>query len=306
MSAKTDRGWGDYEVPLFTSIGAGYEAVEDLKILDHMQEWVEKGKESLTAKNFENTDEYDIVLDGRAMASIVEGTFGGALQYDRAVGYESNAGGTSYIAPPLKVLGTSYAPAAVTITADRTMPGGAATVRWDDEGVAPRAVPLVRNGVVVDYATSREFVSELAPWYKKHGAVVASNGSAASENALGVPLVCTPNLILHPGAQNTSVDDMVAGIKDGIMVCGGVAKMDIQYMSGRGSGDQMYLIKQGKLAGLVKGAAYAFRSQDLWKNLVALGGAQTACMCGIAPSRGQAGSILRHTPSKQWPRTSRR
>ena len=39
------------------------------------------------------------------MASLVEQTFGVATQLDRALGYEANAGGTSYIDDPLGMVG---------------------------------------------------------------------------------------------------------------------------------------------------------------------------------------------------------
>jgi TldD protein len=278
---------GRYELPFMTPTGAGYEVLEDAKVLEHIPEWKEKAKAVANARSLDTLGEYDIVFDGAAMAAIVNGTFGASLEYDRVIGYEANAGGTSYLQPPLKVLGTSYAPAAVTITGDRTLSRGAATVGWDDEGIAPTPFPLVKDGVVVDYASSREFVSELAPWYQRHGVPVRSNGCSASESASTVPLVYTPNLVLHPDAQDTSLDALVAGIEDGLLVCGGKVRMDFQQMTGRGLGVEVYTIKHGKQAGPVKDAMYWVHSQSLWKNLVALGGVSTAALRGLPASKGQ-------------------
>jgi TldD protein len=279
--------YGQYDVPFVTPTGAGYEVLEDAKVLDHIPEWIEKARELARAKKFDKLGQYDVVFDAAAMASIVDGTFGAALEYDRAIGYEANAGGTSYLAPPLKILGTQYAPAAVTISADRTLPGGAATVKWDDEGVTPEAVQLVKDGAVVDYAISREFVSELAPWYHKRGVPLRSNGCSASESAFTVPLVYTPNLVLQPGTKDTGIDDLVSHIDDGLVVFGGDVQMDFQQLSGRGKGAQVYLVQHGKITEPVKDAVYTFHTQELWKRLVALGGAKTASMVGISTSKGQ-------------------
>jgi TldD protein len=278
---------GRYTVPLITPTGAGYEAVEDAKLADHVDEWIAKAQALNGAKRFGRLNEYDVVFDGAAMAAIVDGTFGTPLEYDRAVGYEANAGGTSYLAPPSKVLGTQHAPELVTITADRTLPRGTATVRWDDEGVTPVPTPLVKEGVVVDYATSREFVAELAPWYRQHGRPLRSNGCVASESAFTVPLVYTPNLVLSPGAPTTSFTDLVAQVDDGYAVLGGTVHMDIQGLTGRGTGAEVYEIKHGKLGEPVQNATYLFHSQELWKRLKTLGGAGTAMMRGLSTSKGQ-------------------
>jgi TldD protein len=287
IKSKDGKQNSQYSAPFVTPTGAGYEVLEDAKVLDHIPEWFDKAWELRNAKKFDKLGQYDVVFDAAAMASIVDGTFGAALEYDRAVGYEANAGGTSYLAPPLKVLGTRYAPAGVTINADRTLPGGAGTVKWDDEGVAPQVVPLVKDGIVVDYATSREFVSELAPWYHKQGVPLRSNGCSASESAFTVPLVYTPNLVLEPGSKESSVEDLISHVEDGLAVFGGSVQMDFQQLSGRGKGAEVYLIQHGKLAGPVKEAVYTFHTQELWKHLVGLGGSKTSGMIGIATSKGQ-------------------
>ena len=275
--------------------GAAYEVLDAAQIRDRMPEWIDRGNALARAKPFRTIGRYDVVFDAYAMAALVNSTLGEALEYDRAVGYEANSGGTTYLAPPAQILGTALTPGAVTLTADRTMPGGAATVGWDDEGVAPRVVPLIHAGVVVDYATSREFAPELASWYHQHGQVVQSNGCAASESALAVPLVRTPNLELHPGADAVPFDGLLAGIEHGLAVLGGRVRMDFQQLTGLGEGAQVYAIKKGRLAGPVAGSVYAVTSKELWKNLVAVGGAQTAAMRGFTRSKGAPGQAVMHS-----------
>jgi TldD protein len=238
---------------------------------------------------------FDIVFDGYAMASIVDNSLGTALELDRVMGYEANAAGTSYLAPPETILGSAIVPPSVTLTAERSAPTGAATVKWDAEGVVPSEFTLVKKGVAVDYATSREFAQSLASWYGKQRQPVRSNGCAGAEDAMSVQLIQAPNTTLHPDTKNTSFEDLVAGVDKGLAVLGGSVMIDHQQLNGEGFGEMVYAIKKGKLAGTVSGAAYLFRSPQFWKNLVALGGAQTSVTRGSQANKGQPQQTTAHS-----------
>ena len=47
------------------------------------------------------------------------------------------------------------------ITADATLPGALGSFRWDDEGVGAQAIPLVREGVLRGFLSSRESAAEI-------------------------------------------------------------------------------------------------------------------------------------------------
>jgi TldD protein len=266
--------------------GAGYEIFDDNKLLDEIPVLYEQAREMLTAEPADPS-RYEVVFDAYAMANIVDQTVGAALELDRALGYEANASGTSYLAPVEKTLGTKLTPPAVTITGNRSHPTGAATVKWDDDGVAPSEFTLIKNGEIVDYATNRELVSELATWYRAHGHALRSNGCAASEDAMTVPLVEVPNLVLQPGTKNLSFEDLIANVDDGVAIRGGVAYLDQQKLNGEGLPEMMYRVKKGKIVGTISGAGYIFRSPDLWKNLISLGGERSAAWKGITAAKGQ-------------------
>src|SRR5690606_30459856 len=111
-------------------------------------------------------DRYDIVMDARIMTQLVGLTVGTAAELDRVLGYEANAGGTSYLAPPKEQLGNfELGPDFLNISANRSREGALATVKWDDEGVEPETYDLIRDGVLVDYHTTRELAGELSDWY---------------------------------------------------------------------------------------------------------------------------------------------
>ena len=78
------------------------------------------------------------------MAAILDATVARATQLDRAMGYRANTEGTSYLNAPLEMLGSlQVAAPSVNIRACGSMQGGAATVKWDNEGVAPTDAMLV-------------------------------------------------------------------------------------------------------------------------------------------------------------------
>ena len=284
-----------YTPSVFSPCGKGYEAVEDAKIVEHLPEWYAAARALLDAKPLSTLGRFDVVFDGNAMAAIVDGAFGAALEYDRVIGYEANASGTSYLTPPLKVLGTAIASPSVTITADRTMSAGAGTVAWDDEGVAPQPFSLITKGVMMNYATTREFVGELTPWYQKQHVAPRSMGCSAAESGMTVPLVCTPNLVLQPNATDTKMDALLSGIKTGYAVLGGDVTMDIQQRSGQGTMPQLYQVKNGVLGEPVAKAMFTFTNTDLWKNLVALGGTSTSVSRGMNTSKGQPDQASVHS-----------
>ena len=287
VSDPVTRRSGGRGAQFVSPTGAGYEIFSDAKLLEQIPHLYDQAREMLTATQLESPSRFDVVFDGYAMANIVDSSIGAALEIDRALGFEANAGGTSYLAPVEKIVGSLVTPPSVTVTANRSSPTGAASVKWDDDGVPTTDFTLVKNGVAVDYASSREHATTLAPWYRSQGRPVASNGCATSESAMTVPIVHLPNLELHPGAGDKSFLDLVAEVEDGIAFLGGRALVDQQQLNGEGLGEMAYRIKKGKLVGTLSGVAYLFRSPELWKDLVSLGGASTSVTRGVGDEKGQ-------------------
>jgi TldD protein len=274
--------------------GAGYEVLERGRLLDLIPQLYEEATRQLTPKPFD-IGRYDVVFDASAMATLVDATIGTALELDRALGLEANAGGTSYLAPPARVLGSAVASPLLTITGDRSMPGGAATVKWDAEGVAPAEFTLVDQGIATAYATDRALASALPAPHRGGGATLRSLGCAAAESAGSVPLIYTPNLTVRPARDGGSFEDLVADVADGFAIVGGRVYMDYQQLTGEGEGEVVYRIRRGKLAEVVAGAAYLFRSPTLWQSLVALGGAESAATYGMTREKGEPSQSTVHS-----------
>lgn len=235
---------------------------------------------------------YDVVFDVGPTTTLVYGTLGVATELDRALGYEANAAGTSYLGPdPLQYLGTPVASVHVTLTADRTTPHAVATAQWDDEGVVCSAFPLIQGGVLVDYQSTREQAHWIADWYAKRGMPVQSRGCAVAVTALDFPLQMSPNFTLHPGPDAIDVDDLIKDTERGVYFPSGRIEIDQQVKNGMYAfapgGPQPREIRNGKLGSILLGAAVSFNSLELWKNVIALGGEKSAQFSTAGESKGE-------------------
>jgi TldD protein len=103
---------------------------------------------------------YDLILEPTNLWLTIHESIGHATELDRAIGEEANYAGTSFVAPPEKMIGQlRYGPAIMNIQADRTQDGSLSRVAWDDEGVPADQWLLVDKGVFKDYQTTREQVA---------------------------------------------------------------------------------------------------------------------------------------------------
>jgi len=298
LSVDVPRDWqtglsGHRSADAFSMVGAGWEYLRQaaVTVRDDAPRLIEEALGSRRPKPID-VGRYDLVFDANAIASILGTSIGVATELDRAMGYEANGVGTSYLSDPLTMLGTyKVGSPLLTVTANRSMPGGAATLQWDEEGVAPREITLVNEGILTDYQTTREAASWLAPYYQQIGHPVASNGCAGMYEATDFMQQHSPNLVMRPGPHALSFADLVKNTKRGLAIVGGTSYLggmsysDQQVLNGRGSGEIVYEIVNGKLAGTISGAEFVYRSPEFWKGLAAVGGAASARTFGIRRSR---------------------
>jgi len=269
--------------------GKGWELFLDAKLRDQIPALMDEAAATMVVpRKPVQIGRFDVVFDATTTAAILTQTVGIATQLDRALGFEANGGGTSYLGPdPLTMLGTFQVGApSFTVTANRSLPNGLATVGWDDEGVVPRDFTLVKDGVLTDYQTTREQAAWIAPWYQKQGRAVQSNACAAADSALSITMQMAPNLAMAPSATSTSFDDLVANTTRGFAITRGFAATDAPARNGWGFG-RIREINNGKLGAFIQGAGYLFTSTELWKNLVGIGGANSVAHVATSLSKGQ-------------------
>lgn len=225
---------------------------------------------------------YDTVLSAEAMAQVLAATLGPATELDRALGYEANASGGSYLGPdPLQQLERPVASPLVTITADRSRPTGLATIKWDEEGQLPDDFTLVKGGVLRDYQTTCDQALWLAPWYAKHNRPICGHGCSMAPTALDEPLQHTPNLTLQPGAHAADTEMLIRDLDQGLLITGLQLTADWQSLQCFSPSIRAIEIRKGKRVSAVTSTmALVFDARQFWKNLMAIGGPESAVDCG--------------------------
>jgi TldD protein len=287
--------------------GRGWELVLDAEIPAQIEAIAAAPRESGGPKPAQ-VGRYTLVCDGATMAALLNATLGLATQLDRALGYEANAGGTSYLNDPLAMVGSLHvASPVVSMRANRSAPTQLATVKWDAEGVVPEDVSLIHHGILLDYQTAREQARWLAPYYQKAGKPLRSYGYAGAETALMTTLQMMPNLAMVPSPTTTRLEDMIASVADGLLITGGTVTTDFQGRTGTLYPGTMRAIKNGRAGDMIVNGAVQLDSVDLWKKIAVVGGASTVATVGhgdVGFIYGGAGSgTAKGEPAQSTPYT---
>ena len=280
----TAVGKGDFQSRQSNDIapmGRGYEHVTENRLEEHAPQWAAEAVEKLSAKPVE-VGRYDLVLHPSHLWLTIHESVAHPTELDRAMGYEANYAGTSFVFPPDKMLGTlKFGSPLMNIRGDRSQPGSLAACGWDDDGVAPESFDIIKGGTFVDYQTTREQALWLADYYKKTNRPVRSHGCSYAQSWADVQFQRMPNVSLLPGDKDVSWDDIVAATDRGIAIIGdGSFSIDQQRFNAQFGGQLFYEIKGGKIVGMLKDVAYQMRTPDFWGALDMLGGAKSYFLGG--------------------------
>ncbi len=253
--------------------GLGYEHVLDADLKRHAARWVEEAKQKLTAKPVE-VGRYDLILHPTHLWLTIHEAIAHPTELDRAYGFEANYAGTSFLSPPEQFLGKfRYGPDFMNVVADRSAPGSLSACGWDDEGVAPESFHIVKNGIFVDYQTTREQAMWLDWWYKSQNMPTRSHGCSYAQTWADVQFQRMPNVNLMPGEQDLVWDDLIAATENGIAIVGdGSFSIDQQRYNAQFGGQLFYEVKNGKITGMLKDVAYQIRTPEFWNAMDMIGG----------------------------------
>lgn len=210
---------------------------------------------------------YDLVLHPSHLFLTIHESVGHPTELDRAMLWEANYAGTSFLTPD-KTGKLQFGSKMVNFVADRTQPQGMATVGYDDEGVPGQSWHLVKDGMFVDWQTTRD-TAKLVGKSKSYGCLHADSWGS-------VPFPRMPNVSLTPSKENVSQDDLIAGVDKGILIYGrGSYSIDQQRYNFQFGGQTFWEIKGGKVAGMLRDVAYQSKTTDFWGSLDGLGGEAT-------------------------------
>jgi TldD protein len=272
-------------------MGRGWEYVLEQDLVGNARKWGEDAAQKLTAKPVE-VGRYDLVIHPSALWLPIHESIGHPTELDRALGYEANYAGTSFVAPPEDKLGKlKYGPEFMNIQGDRSQEGAISTIGYDDDGVQPDDFLIIKDGIFNDYQTTREQASWLKWWYDKQGKPVRSHGCAYADSWSSVAFQRMPNVSLLPGKEDRSYEDIIAATDRGIAIIGdGSFSIDQQRYNGQFAGQVYYEIKGGKITGMLKDVAYQFRTPDFWNSMDMIGGKSSYKLGGsFFDGKGQPG-----------------
>jgi TldD protein len=257
--------------------GSGWEYVTSLDMPGNAAKWASLAVEKVSARSVE-PGRYDLILDPTNLWLTIHESIGHPTELDRAMGYEANYAGTSFVAPPEKHIGKlQYGTDIMNIQADRTQEGSLARAAWDDEGVAPDKWLIIEKGKFKDYQTTRE----QAAWISKLTGVKKSHGCSFADSWESVQFQRMPNVSLLPGSKETSLDDIVAATDRGIIVKNrGSWSIDHQRYNFQFSGQVFYEVKGGKITGMLKDVAYQANTPVFWNSMDMIGGPKSYWLGG--------------------------
>ncbi|MDQ6831283.1 MAG: TldD/PmbA family protein [Gemmatimonadota bacterium] len=287
---------GDFQSRNSTDVqprGLGYEHVVDANLVENAPKWANEAVQKLSAKPVD-VGRYDLVLDPTHLWLTLHESCAHPTELDRALGYEANYAGTSFVAPPEKVLGTlKFGSDLMNVHGDRNQVGSLSACGWDDEGQKPDDFMIIKNGVFVDYQTTREQAPFLDWYYKKLGRPTRSHGCSYAQTWADVQFQRMPNVSLMPGEKDLVWDDLIAATDHGIAIVGDASfSIDQQRYNAQFGGQLFYEIKGGKITGMLKDVAYQMKTPEFWKSLDMLGGKRSYNMCGaFGDAKGQPAQV---------------
>jgi TldD protein len=256
--------------------GRGWEYIREVDLAGNMPRWAEEAAEKLTARPVRE-GKYDLILHPSHLWLTIHESIGHPTELDRAMGYEANMAGTSFLAPPRRVLGQfKYGPEFMNVQGDRSQKGAVSTIGYDDEGIRPDDFLIVKDGIFNDYQTTREQAKWLEWWYGPQKVPVRSHGCSYAEDWRSVQFQRMPNVSLLPGKDQVSWEDLLATTDDGIAIVGdGSFSIDQQRYNAQFGGQLFYEIKKGRITGMLKDVAYQLRTPEFWNSMDLMGGPAT-------------------------------
>jgi TldD protein len=268
---------------LTAPMGMGYEYVDSYPLLTEARVAAEEAVAMHKAKPVQ-AGQKTLILHPTNLWLTIHESVGHPTELDRALGYEANFAGTSFLTTD-KLGKFDFGSKMVNITADKTQEHAMATCGYDDDGVKTTRWPLIKDGVFVDYQTTRDQAHLIDQ--------KASHGCSYADNWASVPFQRMPNVSLEPGGKDLSEQDLIGATDDGIYIKGdGSYSIDHQRYNFQFSGQTFWEVKNGKITTQLRDVAYQSNTPEFWKSCDMLGGKSTYLLGGaFSDGKGQPTQI---------------
>jgi TldD protein len=231
----------------------GYELLAHTPFLQEASRVAYQAREKAKAPSVQ-AGLYDLVLDPEHLSLTIHESSGHPSELDRALGYEANYAGTSFLTPD-HLRQFQYGSSQVNLIADNTEPETLAATGFDDDGVPCQRWDIVREGMFVGYCTNREVAGQIGDLH--------SRGSNRAANWASIPMVRIANIGLAPG--EATLDQLLSDIKQGIYVEGhGSYSIDQRRYNFQFGGDAFWLIENGKRTHMLRDVIYHGITSQFW------------------------------------------
>jgi len=265
------------------AVCGGYEFIERAGMVENARRIGEEAVNHLKAPPVA-AGKKDLVLLPTHLALTIHESIGHSTELDRAMGYEANFAGTSFLTTD-KLGKFRVGSDIVNIFGDRILPQALSTCGYDDDGARTKRFPILKNGIFVGYQTTRE----QAHWIGQE----ESMACCYADSYASVPFQRMPNVWLAAGEKRCALDDLAAGVDDGVLIDGrGSYSIDHQRYNFQFGGDAFWEIKNGKVGPMIADVAYQSRTPDFWQACDLIGDQSTWRNVGLnRDGKGEPGQI---------------
>ena len=262
---------------------AGYEHVRSLDLVARAPALAAEAVELLAAPALP-PGRRTVVLHPSQLYLQIHESCGHPTELDRVFGSEAAYAGTSFLTTDKLEAGFAYGSELVTLTADATTPGGLGTFGWDDEGVVAQRVPLVTDGRLSGYLSSRETAPRIGR---------ASSGAMRADGWNRLPLIRMTNINLEP-REGMSLDDIIADTEDGLLLAHNRSwSIDDRRLNFQFGVEVAREIRHGRLGRLYRNATYTGITPRFWGSCDAVADASSWELVGVTNcGKGQPGQDM--------------
>jgi TldD protein len=265
------------------SVTAGYEAVDRADIVGNARRVGEEAVNHLKAPSVA-AGKKDLVLLPTHLALTIHESIGHSTELDRALGYEANYAGTSFLTTD-KLGKFRVGSDIVNFNGDRIRKESLSTCGYDDDGVKTRQFAIIKDGIFTGYQTIRDQAHLIGQ--------AESMGCCYADSYASVPFQRMPNVWLAPSTRPVTLEELVSGVEDGVLIDGrGSYSIDQQRYNFQFGGDAFWEIKGGKVGPMIADVAYQSRTPDFWQACDGIGGEAVWQNVGLnADGKGQPSQI---------------
>lgn len=260
----------------------GYELLKELKMKEAIPRLIEEIKMLESAEKCP-AKETTLLLSGDQVSLQMHESIGHALELDRVFGSERNFSGISF-ATPENLNKLKYASDIVTVTSDPTVPHGLSSYGYDDEGVPAYPAELIKDGILVNYLSSRETAARIGK---------VSTAAMRANSWSNVPIVRITNINLAPGDK--SFERLLSEIDDGIYMDTVKSwSIDDERKYFQFGCEIGWLIEGGKLGAPIKNPTYSGCTTDFWNKCTGIANRDSYRIWGTPNcGKGQPGQNAR-------------